>query len=338
MKRLVLLLLLLSVSGQHCGARGGVRLDGTFIQYQPWMTKLNERAWRQELNAMHRAGMRFIILQHLISEQTRYIPDTPDKPDPTRIILDYADSHEMKVFVGLATECQWFRVRQWKDYLGPAAAANIRLADQVWARYGTHRSFAGWYLPQELWDGPFTQEQIGQVRRFYRSLADHCRSLATDARRPVAIAPFYKGTIPPEEVETLYADLLRDSGIDILMMQDGVGAKGWDQEIEKRVVPYYKAFERACRTNQVEFWADIECFRLVGKSSSGTKQLAPADAPRLGWQLLAAAPFVRRCVTFDAFHCMSPRRDDARAKMLYRDYVREFVDREFVPASHPAGH
>ena len=58
MKRVLLALLLLAASSESDGAQWGIRLEGTFIQYQPWMTNLHERAWRQELDAMRRAEIK----------------------------------------------------------------------------------------------------------------------------------------------------------------------------------------------------------------------------------------------------------------------------------------
>jgi hypothetical protein len=254
------------------------------------MATLDEHAWQRELDAMQKAGMRIIILQQLQQETWRFIPDSPQAPDPTEIILSCADAHQMKVFVGLATDSGWWKCNQWKDYLDSAAVKNMTLADEIWKRYGSHQSFAGWYLPQEMWEGPFTEAQVALARRFFRRLSGHCKSLSGSAPKPVAISPFHKARATPAEVEKLYRDFLRDAGVDILMLQDGVGAKGWDDEIEEKVVPYFGAFGRACRANHVEFWANIECFKLVGRTSSGVKELAPADAERLDRQMAAAAP------------------------------------------------
>lgn len=304
-----------------------LRIEGGFIQYQRWMTKLDERAWHQELAAMRKAGMDMIILQHLQQGDWKVMPNSPQATDPTEIILRYADAHQMKVFVGLGSDAGWWKCNQWKDYLDSAAAKNMTLADEIWKRYGSHQSFAGWYLPQEMWEGPFRDEQVVLARRFFRRVGDHCKSLSGKSPKPVAISPFHKARVTPDAVEKLYCEFLRGAGVDILMLQDGVGAKGWDDEIEGRVVPYFDAFSRACRVNRVEFWANIECFKLVGRTTSGGKELAPADAERVNRQIAAAAPYVRRFVTFDFFHYMSPYRQDERAKKLYDDYLELKIQR-----------
>ena len=305
--------------------RAPLRLDGGFIQYQPWMAKLDERAWQQELEAMRKARMQTIVLQQLQHETTRYIPDSSAAPDPTGIILSYADAHGMEVFIGLAVDSGWWKCGQWQDYLDAAALKNMALADEIWKRYGSHRSFVGWYLPQEMWEGPFTDEQVALARHLFHRLSDHCRSLSKDEPKPVALSPFHTGRVPPSEIEKLYRDLLRGSGVNIVMLQDGVGARGWDDRMADMVVPYFEAMERACWANHVEFWANIECFKLVSRTSSGPKEFAPADAQRLSRQLTAVAPFVRRIVTFDFFHYMSPYRQDERARKLYEDYVKAGV-------------
>src|SRR5438034_411963 len=81
------------------------------------------------------------------------------------------------------------------DYLDREAAESMRLAEAAWTRYGRHRSFAGWYLPQELWDGAFDDGQIARLRAFFRRVSDRCKALS--GGKPVAIAPFISRSASP---------------------------------------------------------------------------------------------------------------------------------------------
>lgn len=88
----------------------GLRLDGTFIQYQPWMMELDADAWQRELEAMQRAGLRTIVIQWLAHNDRTFIPQQADVADPTEIILSFADRHGMEVVLGLYMDDDWW---QW---------------------------------------------------------------------------------------------------------------------------------------------------------------------------------------------------------------------------------
>lgn len=305
-------------------ASPGLRIEGSFIQYSDWMMKQTRAEWRRELDAARAAGMRTIIIQWLALGDRDYM-NAPAAEDATRIILEYADRHGMHVYLGLASDDAWWKRWGERDYLDSAARKCEATAERAWKRYGAHRSMAGWYIPHELWDAPFTADQVALLRGFYRRISDRCKRLS--AGKPVATAPFFSGLTPPARVADLYADLLTSSGLDIVMLQDGVGARGWDGEVETRVTPYFSAFRDACVRAGVELWSDLECFRLKSGQGGGFEPAAPG---RVLEQLAAAAPFVRRFVTFDFFHYMSPSRGDA-ARALYQGYRKACVDTAFLP-------
>lgn len=306
----------------------GLRLHGTFIQYQPWMLELDAEEWHAELDAMRRAGLDTLVIQWLEADSQRYF-GSDTAVDPTAIILDYADAHGMCVFLGLSHVKKWFVWPKEGQFPDALVARNAAFAQQVWQHYGKRRAFAGWYIPQEimLWGIP---------RVWLTLLTDYLQRVSTTCKefsggKPVAIAPYFDGKAPPETVGRDLARLLGDSGIDIVMLQDGVGARGWDDDVE-RVRPYFRACRDACLEMGAELWSDLECFRLVrADPATGRKQgFVPADAERIGRQLAAEAPFVERFVTFDFFHYMSPQRGPAQEK-LFKDYLDTFVSRPFYP-------
>ena len=290
---------------------------GTFIQYEPWMMKLDRAAWRRELDAMRGAGIELVVIQWLEFENERFFA-AQDDADPTRIILDYCDAHGMRVFIGLSHADLWWSRLKDHDHLDRASARSVAVANEAWRRYGRHASFAGWYLPQELRDATYPLQYTLRIRTFYKMLGDRCRALS--GGKPVAIAPAMSGTVSPKKFGQMYAALLPGSGIDILMLQDGVGARGWDADFERRIVPYFREMSDACRASRVALWSDVEIFRR-GPNGAGSE---PADVERIKRQIDAVAPFVEGFVMFDFFHYMSPRRGKAQKK-LYEDYLREIV-------------
>jgi len=312
-------------------AKPGLRLDGTFIQYQPWMMDMDAAAWTRELDAMREAKLRVIVLQYHRNGDQRYFFDESAGSDGTDIILDYADKHHMDVFMGLYTDQAWWKQCLQKAYLDATSATSMKLAERLWRRYGHHRSFVGWYLPSETWDRSYSDDQVVRFRDFFRRLSDHCRAQSPAAPKPVAISPFFEARIPPEQVEKTYTDLLTESGIDIVMLQDGIGARQWGDEVASKIVPYFRAFRNACLSAGVELWSNLECFQILGdQSNSPPGKFIPAHVERIARQMVAAAPFVQRFVTFDFFHYMSPYRNE-QARQLNEQYLERFVKTRFVP-------
>lgn len=304
----------------------GLRLDGTFIQYQTWMMKMDTNAWQQELDAMRRAGLRMIFLQWHQYNQNRFLPAEGATNDVTETVMAYADAHGLKVFPGLAMDDGWWTQSTDATYLKQAGDTSCALASELWARYGHHRSFAGWYLPQESWDGSYTDAETITLRAFFRRVSDHCKQLS--GPKPVSFAPFYSGSVTADTIERFYKKFLEGAGLDILMLQDGVGARGWDKDVEDRVIPYFRAVRNACVATGVAFWSDLESFRLI---QTAPDRFGLTDIARLTRQLAAEAPFVEQFITFDFFHYLSPYRGAAQ-QALYADYLKTCVDRPFFPA------
>ncbi len=303
----------------------GLRLDGTFIQYQSWMKTLDATAWQKELETMRRARLRLLFIQWLQYNQTRFFPADNGANDATEIILSFADRQGMQVFLGLAMDDGWWNKSADANYLQATADTSGKIADEIWQRYGKHPSLAGWYIPQETWDGSYTDAQTTALRSFFRRVSDHCKQLS--GGKPVSFAPFFSGSVTPDAMGIFYKKLLDGAGLDILLLQDGVGAQGWDTEVADRVTPCFRALRNACLTTGVAFWSDLESFHLA---SADPLRFTPADIGRLCQQLAVEAPFVQHVITFDFFHYLSPYRGLAQ-KQFDEDYLKTCVDRPFFP-------
>jgi hypothetical protein len=337
-----------------------MRITGGFIQYQGWMMRnrlhpsnsqgLSKDTWKKELEAMRRAGIDTIIIQRLEADGESFMPDCNDREavDPTKVILDYADKHKMQVFVGLSSGA-WpdSKVESADvDLLNSTRGENIRVANAVWSRYGKHRSFTGWYIPQEIWNINWQDEQNERIRTFYRAVSDHCKGISNG--KPVAISPFFSpfGNAHEEAVTAVYTaflkgdDKVQGAGIDIVMLQDGVGARCRNVQSDIfSVQSYFRAFLNATReaskVKKVALWGNLESFKTVQGGCVDNFQrpfkAAPADFNRLQIQLEAASfdfdenqPFFEKLVTFDFFHYMSPVHPGdtlAARQQLYSAYI-----------------
>jgi hypothetical protein len=154
----------------------------------------------------------------------------------------------------------------------------------------------------------------------------------------MAIAPSISADRPsPCEVQQVYLQLLAGSGVDIVLLQDSVGAQQWGSDIVSHDAPYFAAFQAACQATGVRLWADTECFQITP-----TNWLA-CDAARLKQQFAATAPFVEEFVTFDFLNYMNPVaflsswNQARRASMLklFADYKAQFVSADYAPLGPP---
>lgn len=272
--------------------------------------------------------------------------------DPTEIILRYADAHGMKVFLGLwAGAWDSGKVEAADPTLLAGAKDNSdRVAETAWKRYGKHRSFAGWYIQQEIWNIAWDNAQNERMSTFFREVGNYCKGLDSN-NKPVAISPYFStdaGVQEEDKVAEIYtlflkgSDSVRGAGVNVVMLQDGVGARCWKTggDIEGNVRPFFRAFYRAATAAGVELWGNIETYRTVAggciDNYSGRNEFTakPTDIDRLKSQLEAAAvpfddgqPIFKKLVTFDFFHYMSPLHgcnSSEERRRLYSNYLKLF--------------
>jgi hypothetical protein len=294
------------------------RLNGGFIQLQGWMMQLSPADWKRELEAMRAVGLETIVIQYLEHGRQSLIPSDDRATDPTHEILAFADDQGMRVFLGTKADEGWWH---WDAaYLEKSLADRKRLTREIHERYAAHRSFAGWYFTEEV-SGNLSPERVRLLRDYFRAQSDHCKALRD---QPVAFAPYFSHLTPLESMRTIYDTLLDGAGIDLMMLQDGVGARGWDRDLEERIVPFFQMFREVCDRRGVSLWSDLESFQR--KDPEKETGFVPTNPGRLIRQLNAVAPHVDQIVTFDFFHYMSPHRGPAQ-RALYEGY-RAYLSHE----------
>jgi hypothetical protein len=311
------------------------QLGGAFVQLDRGNKNWTPEAWGAELARMRTAKLDSVIVQYLeardgdepaTSEQ--YVPAGPEDKDPLKAILDDADRHGMKVFVGLRYDARLLGSEllnapdKLKAALDDELARNIELAACVSKRYQlrTRSSFAGWYLPVEVanFKEDFPGEDkgwIAQLSKFTRELVKTCKAMVN---KDVAVSPYFNGkkengTLPkwlvgPKEMGQNYRRFLQDTGLSIVMLQDGVGVgKIPPTEVEAYVKEYLLAVKEACSEAsppegpRIRFWLNVES---IG-----------ADINRLRAQMALGARNAEEIVTFDFPHHLG-------RNPLYEDYLK----------------
>lgn len=237
-------------------------------------------------------------------------------------ILKVADEFGMTVFLGLALDPSY-----WSGQFNPKEQINMnqRILTELFSLYGSHKSLAGWYLPEEIDDRSFlTQSRKDGIRDYLKSMATYARFLT---RKPVMISPYF-GMRPDGEAYAAWWDyVLSEAKVDIIAMQDGVGTRRTSVEESAAVM---KALKPIMDKHGVRFWVNVEVFNQIHgwPVDSGSWQAIPADFQRVKAQLEQQSPYAEKVIIFDFPHYMSPRLGGMAEELYdaYSDYHREMGD------------
>ena len=143
--------------------------------------------------------------------------------------------------------------------------------------------------------------------------------------KPVSIAAFWNSSLStPEQLQHFMAELAK-SNLQIIMLQDGVGAQHVTLE---RLASYYEATQRGLfeenKNYKGVFWSDLETFA----SPNGEYPFEPATFDRVKQQLETALSIkkVSKVVSFQYFDDMStksPHKTQADAlREAYKNYIK----------------
>ncbi|MGH9450773.1 MAG: DUF4434 domain-containing protein [Terriglobia bacterium] len=296
---------------QHAGTAEGVNWNPACVCFtcEQWQAKVKEIA---------DIGMEYLVLMST-ALYYRAFYRTPIFPqwqlrctDPIEAVLSAADQYGVKFFVGGGFYGDWASPVIIAD---PAAAKRrLRAIEELARLYGHHRSFYGWYWPNEAFiDRYYSHEFI----RYVNACSRLARQLTPRAR--ILIAPYGTRVAVPDEK---YVKQLESMDVDIIAYQDEVG-------VEKSKVTETSAFYEGLRkahdrVPKVAIWADVEIFKFEGKVYGSA--LLPAPFDRVRKQLAAVSPWVEEVLVYQYQGMMNKPGSRAFAGppdsvKLYTDYV-----------------
>lgn len=245
-------------------------------------------------------------------------------------LLSRAETWDKSVIVGLQVNQEWFAKGvsdlTWLD--GQADVA-IALADELYDNYGDYESFDGWYLPFEVDNLNFqTQTQWDRLGAFYNEVIDHLHTLSPGL--PVVVAPFYNdglgGTISPATWRDMWESILGDADIDIIALQDGVGA---GHATVADLADWFSATRAAITAARpaTRLISDTETFVF------GPGGLQPMPLGAVIADLTAVQSYVDGYWAFAYDHYQSPLSVPAANHATYLDYLANGVVETTAPGS-----
>ena len=256
---------------------------------------------------LHAMGMDYVVLQYAAVEATHlYYPSQLDFLQDTQYknnqlfpkSIEAAKATGTRIYLGL-----YYNATDWYQppttiQLDTLAARNQKVLDELYSLYGSESVVEGVYIPQEVaryyWDG-FKDGATAE------SLSEHFLKPITQAAKAkgwkVMAAPFYnKNLETPEKLQTFFESLFAAGFLpDILAPQDGIGANdaGVPHAAINTVGTYERALAQACSKYGIEFWIDMELFRIDDSH-------ALADSARLSAQLdTARAAGASKVIVYD---------------------------------------
>ena len=255
--------------------------------------KLDNSQWKELIKGMHDIDMNIVVIQELFRNQ-KYVgqhnmekegytgrpyyksmvypgnkdrsllenvengKSSPNYPAWTRIaadsalesVLDEADARGMKVFLGVG-------MYAWFDFTQGSLEWSEKVAKELWEKYGTHKSFYGWYISGEIAGDLGTDDsRRKELVHFFKEFRAYARSLAPD--KPVMLATNCHGIrnsggYYPELLSNL--DILCPFGFHRMPAGDYTGSEA------------AKILQDYCDKAGCHLWMDLEVFLFAEKNA-----------------------------------------------------------------------
>ncbi|MBP5640491.1 MAG: DUF4434 domain-containing protein [Victivallales bacterium] len=228
--------------------------------------------WRADFDAMHQIGLDTLML--FTGVPIGMTTPAAAAPYLIEIIASECDRRNMNLIIATGGHPYW-----WDELKMPDEMTLINgFIDQIYERYGHHRSFAGWYIDYEF---SLRYGELGDMlRELYRETVISCKAKTPDL--PVVASPFFNpptetnimncGHHEPQEYYEYWRDLIAFCHFDVLALQDN-GGQHLSFFEECVTEPYIAAFAKACAENGCRFWGNVETGEfLIGSAREFTEK------------------------------------------------------------------
>ncbi len=307
-----------------------MKITGTFldeishdIPHQNW----GEMEWERDFAVMQRTGIDTVVLircghrrwmtypsRALHEKQGCFMPPL----DLIDLFLRLGEKYEIAFYFGLYDSGQYWSSGQYQQEVD----INLRVIDEVWARYGGRAAFKGWYLSQEI------NRKTGQMADVYARMGRHCKGISNGL--PVLISPYIDGiknvssadaglikkhTVSLAQHEKEWSEILDGicGAVDIVAFQDG--HVDFDE-----LSDYLQVNKMLMEKHGVRCWSNCETF-----DRDMPIKFLPIKWEKLLLKLQAAEQAgLEKVITFEFSHFMSPNSCYLQAGHLYHRYCEHF--------------
>lgn len=304
----------------------GMPIHATFLDEVSWDIPHHNwgaREWDADFASMKAMGINTVVMirsglgkwiaspfESLLSQEDVNYPPM----DLTEMFCTLADRHGMKFLFGLYDSGKYWQEGNFQREID----LNRALIDEVWAKYGSHPSFGGWYLSQEV------SRRTKNMSKIYATLGRHAKDISGNLT--TMVSPYIHGVktdqvmggdraLSVAEHEDEWNEILGnlEGVLDILAFQDGQ-------------VDYHELYDYLCVNKKLadrygmRCWTNIESF-----DRDMPIRFLPIKWEKLLYKLEAARRAgMEDAITFEFSHFMSPNSSYTQAAHLYNRYREHF--------------
>lgn len=194
-------------------------IDGCWVSIYHWsedegrcfnedLKKLTDDDWKKQIYAMNDAGIKGVIIQNVFQNneyaglhnmKCKSYPGKAFYPsdlyksrvaiaahNPIEAILAAADECGMNVFLGVG-------MYAWFDFSSESLKWHKIVTNELWRKYGHHKSLYGWYISEEIFGSlyydypPVRNGRYKDIIKFFKEYKKYVSKLSPT--KPVALAP-----------------------------------------------------------------------------------------------------------------------------------------------------
>lgn len=289
------------------------------VDWNPACANFTCDQWDLKIKEIVETGMEYLVLMATALYYRSFYPTTifPQWKlacdDPIEAVLSAADKYGLKFFIGGGFYGDW---QDPEIVVDPVAAKKrLQAIEEVARLYGHHKSFYGWYWPNEAFIDRYFS---GQFISYVNTCSRLARQLTPRTR--ILIAPYGTRVAVPDDK---YVRQLDSLDVDVIAYQDEVGVR---KSTVEETSALYEGLRRAHdRTQRAAIWADLEIFEFEGAVYKSA--LLPAPFERILLQMEAVSPWVEKILVYQYQGMMN--KPDSRALCgppgsirLYTEYMK----------------
>lgn len=297
--------------------------ESSFIQ--SWYCKdWDFTRWQNELTMLKDVGINELIIQNTFdttpaNKNASYKTIIPgyhsNSVDLLENALTAADAIGVKIRLGTGDNEDWWR-KGASDSVWLAGEANMnkQIVDEIASKYTFHPSFSGWYLSYEISNiTATTQSEQSNLNTFFKSIVSEMK--AKTSNKSVMVSPFYNSQLGAQGSLTNWSITLKNvfkgTGIDILALQDSVGAH---YNTVSQLPSILAATKEGTDAAGLRLYANTETY-----TSTPTGNV-PASQNQIVLQMEAAEPYVTGFTAFSINHFQGKYSDNLSIAAGYDAY------------------